>query len=651
MVGLALDLPGRAEDRPFPRRMPGGGDDAHRIRELCDAAYNNTMAMRLRMMADYDLYRLAPFTWRQIVADMIPPNMATVTGNDPRTLADTIISLLVEARLVARSPTADQPQPVRDAGRMAERLFHGLLMQAEQQQGGMVQSSVRQQLAFYMCVRGFAAGLHTLTKNRAGETMIHVEIWDPLNVYWGVSSDDAGSGSDHNGLAWACHYQDLDAWRLDARFAGAEGAISGHVKPTYVRENRPMYRVYDFYDRVWNIVVVDGKVVLRQQHFGEGHVPVSIIPVGPSPFIIDPQSAMSYPEEFGASVFAPNRTLYPKLNAVNSVKYERILRQANPPVKVISQTGRKTLPPNISNPFDRGQRYQLAAQFQEDIVPLVEAPIPRDALEFEAGLQMQLQKGGVPNVVHGQNAQPSSGYNTALLISQQRHVIAPRLEAQTQWFSGFEQFVRRQFGSGYFESMHLEGEIDRRTPYSLVAEPATIRQAPRVLIESRIKNQAELAQRVAAAQALIGLGLADRNYVRDEIMEIDDPDAMEGRLALEMAKMLLPETKLWEAMQAAIKDGDQIMAQLIFGNLLKVMAGPANDPQGPGEPRGGGPSSGPPQQRQARPGQPAQGSPGGAGMREGERPNTNAGGSPQAGRPNPSNESQTMGRPRPPGTR
>ena len=612
-----------------PLQVRRSKNDAFKVRDHCEAAFNDTAAMRMRMMSDYDMYRMEPFNWRQIVADKIPENTATITSNEPRTLADTIASILVDSPVTLRAPTANEVEEVRDAGRAAEELFDGLLKIVEDQRAGMVQPDVKEQLVFYTLIRGFTIGLHLLSKDRRGETVPHLEAWDPINVYWGVSSDDAQTGEDHHGLAWACHYQDLDAWRLDSRFTDASSAIAGGLTPTYMRGETPMYRVYDYYDREFNIVVVDDKVVGKQRHFGEGYVPVTVSPVGPAPLVVDSQSTTAYTEEFGASIYSHNRQLYPKLNALLSTKYERILRLVNPAVATRSRSGRYTLPGNISTPHARGQRFQQSTANEESIENLEQPEFPRDSAEFELALQVQLQKGGVPNLVHGQSSTPSSGYNTSLLLGSQRHILGPRLKALIRFYTNCERHLRRQFSSGYFEAVRLSGEIDRRRPYNRLIEPSVIRTAPAPMVDVRIKDPSELAQRMTMAQTLKQLGLADDHFIMDEVLEFDDPDGMIERLHLQMAKRALPQTQLVEAIKAAEAAGEEDIAKLLYAELLKYMQGPAQPVNS-----GGGPAQQLP--------------PGGAQV---PGPTTNAGGAPGAGQPNPSNEAQQGGRPRAEGVR
>ena len=602
------------------------------VRERCDAAYNDTAAMRLRMMADWNLYRLAPFRWREIIAERIPEKTATMTSNEPRTLADTVASLLIGAPVTYRAPTANEVEDIRDAGRAVEELFHGLLTMADKMRPLMVQPPIKHQLVGHMLIRGFLAGMHLLTKDEQGNTVPQIEIWDPLNVYWGVSTDGGNTGQNHQGLAWACHYQDLDSWRLDSRFGDGRNSITGGLAPTYYKGKNPIYRVYDFYNREFNIVVVDDKVIDKRRHFGQGYVPVTIVPVGPMPLIIDAHATTAYVEDFGASIYAHNRDLYPKLNALLSVKYERVLRYVNPAVATKSRSGRYVLPPNVANPFERGQRFRQSTANDEEILALEEPELTRDAAELEGAMQAQLQKGGVPNVTHGQQNAPSSGYNTSLLLQSNRHVLEPRLDAIVDWYESCEEFLRRQFASGLFEPMKLQGEIDRRRPYNRLIEPSVIRSAPAPVFKCRIKNPSEIAQRMSLAQMLKQLNFADTHYILDEVLEIEDPDGMIERLALENAKMALPQTQLYEAIKAAEEAGDLDIAKLLYAELLKYidpMASPMAPTIGPGQSAGQLPPGSTP-------------SPGAT---------TSAGGSPRSGQPNPSDESQQQGRPRDEGVR
>ena len=376
--------------------------------------------------------------------------------------------------------TTSQDRETRDAGLAAEQLFLGLLQQVEFTTDSQVAPSYRSNLAFNIAVRGFAIGLHTLTKNKLGETVLQAEVWDPVHVMWGVGGtskrtkgqDMAAEGKT---LAWACHIHELNREQIDFRF-GRGGDVSSTIAPHREVNGQPFFRVYDFYDRDLNIVVADDKVLVKQQHFGMGRVPVTIIPVGAVPLVH--QDGQAFPEEFGASCYSHNRDLFSKENAIRSVKYERLLQVVNPAYMEKSSTGSWQIPPHIVNPYDRGSRIQASVDNEEMIEALEPPEFPSDSLSLEQDLRQMLEAGGFSSVVYGQNPSGSSGYHASVLLAQKKIVLDPRLVALQRFYRGFERHIRGQFSTGLFEAVRLQGEIDRRRPFNTLIEPSVIRQAP-----------------------------------------------------------------------------------------------------------------------------------------------------------------------------
>ena len=131
------------------------------------------------------------------------------------------------------------------------------------------------------------------------------------------------------------------------------------------------------------------------------------------------------------------------------------------------------------------------------------------------------------------------------------------------------------------------------------------------------------------AQMLQGSQLADDLYIMDDVLEFDDPDGMMERLDLQKAVRALPETQLLKAVEAAEANEEQELGQLLYAALLKFVQGQPQPPGGAGP----GPLDSCPQEPHRV-----------------QEPTTNAGGAPGAGQPNPSDESQLQGRPRPEGT-
>ena len=615
-----------------PRRLRRTDADAVYVMDSVEGVRWLFEPIHHRQMVDYFHYKLMPFEWGQVLRDRVPPNTATITGNAPKTFADALITQLEDARLSVRTPRMSQDRQMHHAGLAAEQLFLGLLQQVEFSMDDQVAPTFRANLAFNIALRGFAIIAHTLKKRR-GETRLHAEPWDPVHVVWGVgpgAKRSRGFDDDVDGktLAWACNIHDLNREQVNSRF-GAGGDITGLLLPHREVRGQPFFRVYDFYDRELNIVVVDEKVVVKQQHFGQGRVPVTIIPVGASHLVH--QNGQAYPEEFGVSAFAHNRDLFSKENAIRSIKYERMLQSINPPFTEKSASGSWRVPSHIVNPFSRGTRIQTSMDDEQEVEAIDMPELPRETQTLEQDLQNQLEAGGFSSVVYGQSPSGSSGYHAAILLAQKKIVIDPRLIALERAYRGMEHHIRLQHSSGFFEPVRLQGEIDRRRPFNVLIEPSVIRQAPAPIIKCRLKNNADIAQRISLAQALLSLGLADKEYVMDEILEIEDVDAMMAAVNAEAAKRALPQLQLFEWAQDLYERGEVIPAQMVTMAMQQyMMMSP-----GSGELPGQGPASAGGNQPQGRL----------------PRPSTAAGGSPRAGQPNESNESQTMGRPRAAGTR
>ena len=598
--------------------MPEHSDIVSKIRDRVRTADQQTLGMRQRMVEDQLLFSLDPFEWWK-VGERIPPNTPRYTSNEPKVLAQTAITMLTQARLTYTAPRESAVDDYLKSGRMAEQLFAGFMRQVDDQQTVLVNPTIRRSLAFYCALRGFVIGLHVLTKDEeTWETVARMEAWDPFNVYW---------GRDYKGIAWACHYQDLDSYRMEARFGPS--AITGY-QPSQLSDKDATWRVYDYYDRDENIVMIGERIALRQKHFGShDRVPVTIVPVG-APLVVSPNDGFMYDRDFGESIYAANRELYPKLNAILSAKYARVVRAINPAVGELSDTGRPFIPQEVASPYDMGLRLRMNALNHEAVIPIEEPEMPRETAELEGTTSGQLQRGGVPHIVHGQSSQQSSGYNTSLLLGSSQFLVEPRLEAMSAWYKSAEQHFRRQFSSGFFDAVRLQGQVSRQKSFDVMIEPAMIKDAPPLHFDMRLVNPQEIAQKIALAQMLREgpYPLVDDNTIRDVYMEVEDPDFVGDLVAMQTAWRATPKTQLILALQAAVENGDDRLAQALMGELMMEMQQPGQVPVNQGG--------------QSQGALPGPGSP---------RPRTEAGGSPRAGQPNQSDERQLGGRPREAGVR
>ena len=602
----------------------------HEIQNRAEACERLRTGIHMRMYYDQLLYDLTPFEWRQL-RQRVPPKTATFTSNEPRVLADTIIEMLNEARLSFMAPRSQHGEDYLMAGRLAEKFFAGILAALDDEQTDHVSPSFREELTHYTALRGFAGPvLHVLHKNEMEETVARVEAWDPLNTFWGLAG---------RRLAWACHYQDFDEERMEEQYGPQ--IMSGVAPPGLMRKD-PVWRVYDYYDGEDNYLIVGDRVVRQQTIWGsQGHVPVSIRPVG-KPLTAWSRNGYRWDADFGQSVFGANRDLYPTVNAIMSVKLERFLRMVDPAVFVKSNSGAKVIPDETDSVFERGLRLRLSVADMQEVGVIEQPELPKDTMTLEASIMGMTQRGGVPHIVHGESNEVSSGYNTALLMSSANVRTGPRVKAIQAIYARMQRYLAMQLSSGYFDPMRVQGTLGTQGQFDEIIEPGAIANAPRLEFKLKVVNQAELAQRIGLAQAMVtppGPGMEpfmSMNSAR-QLMEIDDPDHEEELVKMEHARRIVPLAQLTEALEIAQKAGNEHLAHAIMVTMLQMMQ-PGMPPILPREMVGGrGQGSG---------------LGGGGGSGEGRMPalTTAEGGSPRGGQPNPSDESQLMGRPRAPGT-
>ena len=168
--------------------MARGSYKPERIIDKVESHYEATEPLRNRMDKDYSLYRLDPYD--------AGDGYQSYTSNEPSTFADKIISFVVNSEMVARIPNIAENEDDRDANNMKERFFLGALRSADERLKRAASTSIKNQLGWYICMRGWYAGRALLIKDKDESTYVDITPWDPMHTYWGNGSD---------GLEWACY--------------------------------------------------------------------------------------------------------------------------------------------------------------------------------------------------------------------------------------------------------------------------------------------------------------------------------------------------------------------------------------------------------------------------------------------------------------
>ena len=130
--------------------------------------------------------------------------------------------------------------------------------------------SIKNQLAWYIALRGWYAGRALLVKDKDDSTYVDITPWDPMHTYWSLGAE---------GLEWACYKVKKSKDLVESQYN-----IKLPRNEDY--DDEDWIDVYDYYDKEINTVVLsNGRVAKKATPHGADRVPVFLGPVGSIPMI------------------------------------------------------------------------------------------------------------------------------------------------------------------------------------------------------------------------------------------------------------------------------------------------------------------------------------------------------------------------------
>ena len=542
------------------------------IIDKVDDHYEATHTLRTRMDADHQLYKLDSYD--------AGDGFKSYTSNEPQTYADKVISWMTAADLVVRIPPNGNPRNTREVNNDKERFIIGALRSADERLSKRLVPSIRNQLAWYIALRGWYAGRALLTKDGEDKTTIDITPWDPMHTYWGIGDD---------GLAWACYKVKKTQDEIEAQYG---------VRLGESRSDIDGINVYDYYDKEYNTVVVPGRFVKkRTPHGTEGQVPVFLGPVGATPLIqsMEWSSIEDTLEDYGESVFKATRGVYKNHNFMMSVMLELTARSRKQGLKVRSRDGTKTLD---EDPYKEGTEISLGQG--EEVEPLGLLEMANESGAFMGLVAGEMQRGSIPHTVYGEIPFQLSGFAINTLRQGVESVLVPRVAAMERAYVSIANLLCDQYQSGAFKAMELSGQDNNRMYFSEEITPARIRDGgdPEIKVVTRLPED-DMSRYGMAQIAREGeTPLLPDLWIRDNILGIQDADQVEDAVKEQIAERTLPEAGVWSLYQASMKQGRDDLAQMYFGELVTMLFAKARQISdtlqggGPGA-QPGPPSSGP----------------------------------------------------------
>jgi len=558
---------------------------------LVDNHYDQTEPLRSRMDDDHKLYRLEEFDAGE--------GYQSYTSNEPQVYADKLISWMTTAEIIIRIPYGNSDREQRENNDSKEKFLAGLLKAADERLINRFQPTVRQQMAWFITLRGWYAGRALLVKDDEGETFVDIQPWDPMHTYWGEGK---------KGIAWACYKtiktpSEIKAiWGVDLQGEGTDNTDEEGID------------VYDFYDSEDNIVCTDDTVLKKRTKHGADRPPVFLGPVGATPLVqsITDTGNKDTVEDYGESCYKSSRDLFDKHNFMMSVMLELTARSRRQGIKVKSRDGTKTLE---EDPYKEGS--EIALGQGEDVEPLGLLEMARESGAFMGMVSGEMQRGGLPHSIYGQLEFQLSGFAINTLRQGVETVLVPRLTAMERAYKTIFQLMCDQYISGAFKSIEVSGQDQNRMYFSEEISSDTIKNAGDVEV-SLVGQlpQDEMSKMSMAQIAREGpTPLLSDVFIRDNILGLQSADQMDDSIKVQMSESMLPEAGLWTMLQAALRSGREDLAQFYQGELMKLFQmkrmeqlqmmqgmspqGGGMPPQGPAGPPppmgGGGPPGLPPQ--------------------------------------------------------
>jgi len=517
---------------------------AEDIIDMVDSHYDVTEPLRTRMDTDHQLYRLEPYD--------AGDGYQSYTSNEPQTYADKIISWMSDADLVVRIPPSGNPRNTRELNNDKERFIIGALKAADERLHRKLQPGLKNQLGWYISLRGWYAGRALLVKDAESKTHIDVTPWDPMHTYWGV---------DGNGLAWACYKVKKTRKEIEDQY---------NVRLGEVRQDDDGIDVYDFYDRQDNFVVVPHRFIKKRTKHGSSEVPVFLGPVGSTPLVqsLEWSSIEDTVEDYGESVFKSTRDIYDNHNFMMSVMLEMTARSRKQGLKVTSRDGTKALD---EDPYKEGTEISLAQG--EDVKPLGLMEMARESGAYMGLVAGELQRGSIPHSVYGELQFQLSGFAINTLRQGVESVLAPRIQSLEAAYKQICNLLCDQYSSGAFSAMELSGRDNNRMYFSETITPAKVKDGGDVEISVVARLPQDDMSKYSMAQiAREGpTPLMPDLWIRDNVLGVQDADQIEDSIKEQIAEKTLPEAGVLSLYQAALKQGRDDLAELYLGELVSML--------------------------------------------------------------------------------
>lgn len=503
-----------------------------------------------RMEADDNLFNNEDFD--------LDGESSVVTTNDPRAFADSVLQRIDSAKVIL---TVTTPKKEHEKETKIEHLCYGILLQADRNlRRGVVTAgrTVQSALGHMAARRGFVCARVLLTK----EDKKIVPSITPIDARW----FSYGLGS--NGFEWCATKYWRDADTIEAEY----GIEADGYTP-----------VIDYWDDKENVIII-GAEEIRQKH-KLSRLPFVFMPVGTSPLFYSYNDKSNNITSWGDSIFARSRKLYDVERRILSI-WLNLIEKSHKPGGFMFTPGGQLKVERL--PWGTGELITLpdTAKWQ----PIEPPDIANSTPALYSIIQQKIQKGDFSQVEYGliAGAEYPSGKTLNVLNNGTAKVVQPILDTLAAAYEDICEMITEQYRGQGIKS-NFKGYDSKGHLFYDDIKPTDCEKPWDIEVKLESISAEEDMQNIAKAQMLKNMGKSDE-YIDENILKIQDPDAPKRSRLLELAEVNNPIIMAMHQLEAAQKEDRKIVingveyqeAQVIafqLQQMLQQMTQPQGQPQ------------------------------------------------------------------------
>lgn len=561
------------ETRATNRRSTRESD---RFTKAVEKEFQNLTDLHDLMDLDFDSYKNTPYVIDPGTDGVIQPEDAYTTNN-PRVLAGKIIAFLDSTIELIRIPFTTEKEEQRRANSDAERLAVGFRDLADKRLTRRGQAKSKNQQSWLSTVRsGRLYMLGILQTGPKRETMPSLRPLDPRNtaVRFGPEEPE-----------WVASRLIQSRFTLRNRFSGFKFGDDTEVQGGDDNEHAP---AYDFYFRrknpdfkedndeppftYWNGVLVGGKWARTPENLHCFRFPVAVVATDSTPPLAPTERDDKAFLQEGASVFAENRLIWEHKNRMISYATHMAHMAADPPIVTESVDGEAELDEGANTP---GASIAISTSNNEAVERMETADINNATSLANQTNRTDELGGGLPPQAIGILDQPLSSVALRQLGLNIEQKVIPRMNAMGEALEYCLETMLQQYETGDWEQVEVIGRDFRGQRFQEFIKPEAIKDRQRLQVEMRLALPQDEQQRWAIAQIAAqptasGEPFLDLRHIREDILNLPDPDFISRQNFETLAWQATPVGQVLQLFRAALESGDPQLQATIFDQLQLV---------------------------------------------------------------------------------